>query len=143
MIAPLVDSRGTTRYFIGAQVDVSGLAKDCTDLEGLQRLLKRQSGELQEESPKDEFQKLSEMLNVAELDTVRKTGGRMHREQTNDTEFEAATWHQPRLLIKDFSPDSNIAGNSYMSASPRIGGRLEGVYQNVRRAKFKIETKYS
>ncbi|KAI9694876.1 MAG: hypothetical protein M1822_000492 [Bathelium mastoideum] len=130
MIAPLLDSRGTIRYFIGAQVDVSGLVKECTDLEALQRLLKRQSGELKEDDNKDEFQELSEMLNIAELDTVRKTGGRMHREQTSDTESEAAAWHQPRLLLKDPSPDINMAGKSYISASSRMNGRLEGVYQN-------------
>ena len=131
MIAPLLDSRGTTRYCIGAQVDVSGLVKECTDLEGLQRLLKRQSGEMEEEAKKDEFQELSEMLNVAELDTVRKTGGRMHREQTNDIESESTAWHQPRLLLKDPSPDANTVGKSYLSANSQANGRLEGVYQNV------------
>jgi hypothetical protein len=39
MMAPLRDSRGTIRYFIGAQVDVSGLAKECSDLESLKRLV--------------------------------------------------------------------------------------------------------
>ena len=132
MTAPLLDSRGTIRYCIGAQVDVSGLVKECTDLESLQRLLKRQSGEMEEEAKKDEFQELSEMLNVAELDTVRRTGGRMHREQTNDTESDSAAAHQPRLLLKDPSPDANVAGTSYLSAKSIANGRLEGVYQNVR-----------
>ncbi len=39
MMAPLSDSRGVIRYFIGAQVDVSGLVKECSDLESLQRLV--------------------------------------------------------------------------------------------------------
>jgi hypothetical protein len=38
MMAPLCDSRGKIRYFIGAQVDVSGLVKECYDLESLKRL---------------------------------------------------------------------------------------------------------
>ena len=42
MTAPLCDSRGKIRYFIGAQVDVSGLVKECTELESLQRLLEMQ-----------------------------------------------------------------------------------------------------
>ncbi|KAL9077821.1 MAG: hypothetical protein Q9157_003247 [Trypethelium eluteriae] len=133
MIAPLLDSRGTIRYFIGAQVDVSGLVKECTDLEGLQRLLKKQSGEMEPENKKDEFEELSEMLNVAELDTVRRTGGRMHKEQTNDTESESATWHQPRLLIKDPSPDINTAVRPYPSlrilfTSPTL--RVPGILQS-------------
>ncbi|ROV87525.1 hypothetical protein VSDG_09909 [Cytospora chrysosperma] len=39
MCAPLVDSTGTVRYFLGAQVDVSGLAKGCSGLESLRRLV--------------------------------------------------------------------------------------------------------
>lgn len=39
MCAPLVDSTGTVRYFLGAQIDVSGLAKGCSGLESLRRLV--------------------------------------------------------------------------------------------------------
>lgn len=69
MIAPLCDSRGKLRYFIGAQVDVSGLVKECTDLDSLQQLIERQrprgseSG-TREAAEKDDFQDLSEMLNM-------------------------------------------------------------------------------
>lgn len=38
MCTPLLDSKGAVRYYLGAQVDVSGLAKDCSGLESLQRL---------------------------------------------------------------------------------------------------------
>ena len=69
MIAPLCDSRGKLRYFIGAQVDVSGLVKDCTDLESLQHLIERQQRCNSEKGTsetieKDDFQDLSEMLNM-------------------------------------------------------------------------------
>ena len=82
MIAPLCDSRGTIRYFIGAQVDVSGLVKECSDMESLHRLViksdheaeMRETGEegAVDPLPSDEFQELSEMLNLQELDTVRR-----------------------------------------------------------------------
>lgn len=39
MCTPLIDSRGNVRYFLGAQIDVSGLAKDCSGLESLRRLV--------------------------------------------------------------------------------------------------------
>ena len=65
MIAPLCDSRGQIRYHIGAQVDVSGLVKDCTDLESFQQLVMgpgdRQGLELNDndDTPKkDEFQEV-------------------------------------------------------------------------------------
>lgn len=139
MIAPLCDSRGKIRYHIGAQVDVSGLAKDCTDLESLQRLVVQQqeqqrmsdgnsSGADGPQEKGDEFQELSEMLNVGELETVRKYGGRMHREyQEEDTESSRnAALHKPRLLLEEPTADPT---REYIAGS-RLSGRLKGVYQN-------------
>jgi hypothetical protein len=142
MCAPLRDSRGTIRYFIGAQVDVSGLVKECTELESLQRLLdqaqNQQEGSEEKDEPheekKDEFQELSEMLNMGELATVRKHGGRMHREAQDDLDSDSisVTSHKPRLLLKEHSPD--IAKPSSRPIDLRGNGRLGGVYQHVRRA---------
>lgn len=39
MCTPLFDSKGQVRYQLGAQVDVSGLVKDCSGLESLRRLV--------------------------------------------------------------------------------------------------------
>ena len=139
MIAPLCDSRGKIRYFIGAQVDVSGLAKDCTDMETLQRLVD------QEQAPrvngsnghdqhlahefKDDFQELSEMLNMAELETVRKHGGRMHREYQDDDADSRQGPHMPRLLLQD---PVTATETQVLDQGGRQSGRLSGIYQNVR-----------
>ena len=140
MIAPLCDSRGKIRYHIGAQVDVSGLAKDCTDLESLQKLVVQQqdkqrdvdedvgASEGQKEKG-DEFQELSEMMNSAELETVRKHGGRMHREyqEEDDENARNTAIHKPRLLLEEPTSDparEHIPGRN-------LSGRLKGVYQNV------------
>jgi len=76
--------------------------------------------------PKDEFQELSEMLNLQELDTVRRWGGRMHKEsyeEIQDTNFKNGNWNKPRLLINSLSPD--------LSKEPSQGsGRLSGIYEN-------------
>ena len=136
MIAPLCDSRGKIRYHIGAQVDVSGLVKDCTDLESLQRLVLRHNQRNYNdhsvsgiEAKGDEFQDLSEMLNIGELDTVRKWGGRMHREYQDDEDDSShiGTQHMPRLLLKEPNVDVNEAHH----AGGRGSGRLSGIYQNV------------
>ncbi|KAG4436341.1 hypothetical protein IFR05_008162 [Cadophora sp. M221] len=142
MCAPLCDSRGTIRYFIGAQVDVSGLVKECSDLESLRRVvIKAEDDEncdpnddlqyvAENSSPKDEFQELSEMLNLQELDTVRRWGGRMHKEtqeETQDTNFKAGNWSKPRLLINSTSPDGPA---SYSKPSGRGSGRLSGIYEH-------------
>lgn len=59
-------------------MDVSGLVKDCSDMESLQRLVIA-SDEAHVDTntdygkpSKDEFQELSKMLNLQELDTVRR-----------------------------------------------------------------------
>ncbi|KIX01553.1 uncharacterized protein Z518_09279 [Rhinocladiella mackenziei CBS 650.93] len=128
MIAPLCDSRGIVRYHIGAQVDVSGLVKDCSEMESLRRLLDlRARGEdpplPEKPSPEknDELQELSEMLNQGELNTIRRHGGKMHQEVVEE-DVESVGSHPPRLLLKD--PDT---------LTPPIGsinGRLSGVYQH-------------
>lgn len=138
MTAPLCDSRGKVRYHIGAQVDVSGLVKDCTDLDSLRTLV--MNGEQNEPAvtnrtatdrheKEDEFQALSEMLNLAELDTVRKWGGRMHRQYQDDDVDGSGNpaGHMPRLLLKE----PNIEVNPMYSMSARGSGRLSGIYQNV------------
>ena len=138
MIAPLCDSRGKIRYHIGAQVDVSGLVKDCTDLESLQKLVVQEQEQRQAgngvivESPPakgDEFQELSEMLNKGELETVRRFGGRMHREYEDDeTESQRnVTLHKPRLLLEEPTADPTQGSVPGRSQS----GKLKGIYQNV------------
>ncbi|KAH7126861.1 hypothetical protein B0J11DRAFT_526637 [Dendryphion nanum] len=126
MMAPLLDSRGTLRYFIGAQVDVSGLAKDASDLDAFQRLLNRREGTEAPEDPKDELQELSEMFNNVELDTVRRFGGNMHREHLEEQD-DASMFHRPRLLIKD--PGSGDEEKPVPSTL-RAEGRLSGVYKH-------------
>ena len=133
MTAPLCDSRGKIRYFIGAQVDVSGLVKECTELESLQRLLELQ--ERGEEAPEnhkpspeknDELRELAEMLNQGEQSTIYKYGGRMHRETTQeDTDSMSINLHQPRILIRE----SEMVPS--MATGDRASGRLSGVYQHV------------
>lgn len=162
MIAPLCDSRGVVRYYIGAQVDVSGLVKDCAEMESLERLLDRQSRDEkvpdhQNPNPEknDELRELSEMLNVNELSTIRKYGGRMHRDvdfddnDSDNQEGSVAAGH-PRLLIKDpntLTPpwdmgeptmDEIVNGNppgpgsttSTNSLSTKLTGRLGGIYNH-------------
>lgn len=143
MTAPLCDSRGIIRYFIGAQVDVSGLVKDCTEMESLERLLAEQEQEHERErngsdedsdnrqvrERKDEFEELSEMLNMGELATVRRSGGRMHREMQDEVAETApsAAAHRPRLLLKEPSGEASGMTGQLASAS----GKLRGVYQHV------------
>ncbi|KAK5070717.1 hypothetical protein LTS08_000363 [Lithohypha guttulata] len=112
MTAPLCDSRGSIRYYIGAQVDVSGLVKDCAEMESLARLMDMQANgepilDHQKPNPEknDELRELSEMLNQNELTTIHRFGGRMHKENdyqdADDAMGGSTVSTQGRLLIKD------------------------------------------
>lgn len=157
MVAPLTDSRGTVRYYIGAQVDVSGLVKECYGMESLAELLRLQGkGEpvpdhqLPDPKKSDELRELSEMLNHNELTTIRRHGGKMHREVSSDSDDEESSIvsNQPRLVLKDpntLTPPLDSVGGAgtdadYMSGAGsvasvaslthRLSGKLSGVYHN-------------
>lgn len=139
-MAPLSDSRGVIPYFIGAQVDVSGLVKECSDLESLQRLVIKIENEENFEDPavkeqnddiprKDEFRELSEMLNLQELDTVRKWGSRMHRDSSEESQhsnFKGGNWTKPRRYISSSSPDETKPYGPLSIASDK----LTSIYEN-------------
>ncbi|RKF83415.1 putative white collar protein [Golovinomyces cichoracearum] len=132
MCAPLCDSKGKIRYFIGAQVDVSGLVKECSELESFKRLVtkleeKDAEADAESEHTKDEFQELSEMLNLQELDTVRRWGGRMHKDCHESSTENTRNWSKPHILINPNSPDCT---QDFNAPYPRWGGKLSGIYKN-------------
>ncbi|KAK3327673.1 hypothetical protein B0T19DRAFT_170270 [Cercophora scortea] len=121
MCAPLLDSRGVTRYMIGAQVDVSGLAKDCAGLESLRRLINKQSTAADaahhddhhaEVGEDDAFREMISMFNGQEIEAVRRHGGSMYQPpegiQSNNNEEGISNWQKPRLIIHNESPDAEI-----------------------------------
>jgi hypothetical protein len=135
MIAPLYDSRGAVRYFIGAQVDVSGLAKQTTGLDALQELVAEReaaaAGDANDEDSeeKDEFQNLSDMFNMTELETVRRRGGNMHRvPQDEPQDASSSNWHKPRILLQDETSSIQKHGVS-ISPSTVDSGKLPGIYE--------------
>lgn len=140
MVAPLLDSRGKCRYFIGAQVDVSGLCKDCTDLQGLQRLLEREDRkahpenyehEEEQEPHKDEFQALAEIMSGPELEVIRRHGGKMHSQHVEDpADIQRHDRDRPRLLLKDQTPAPADPYRNLLIPD-KANGKLEGIYQNV------------
>ncbi|PTU19980.1 hypothetical protein P175DRAFT_0509942 [Aspergillus ochraceoroseus IBT 24754] len=85
--APLCDSNGRVRYFIGAQIDVSGLAmeeKVAPNHEEEEYQNQNQDQEQQEEEEtkavnarKSEFHSLCELFSPHELNTVQNHGGHL------------------------------------------------------------------
>ncbi|OQE36716.1 hypothetical protein PENCOP_c011G05328 [Penicillium coprophilum] len=130
-MAPLCDSRGNIRYFIGAQVDVSGLAMEGAQMESLldmqsQRETLETGGQTTKES-KSEFQELSELLSPRELQNVREHGGSLFQPVINDDPNH-------RLFLQDSDTESEIHIPSQGPQNPTPGPApsisLTGVYKN-------------
>lgn len=68
------------------------------------------------------------MLNMGELETVRRFGGKMHREsyEEEDDGSRNGAPHRPRLLLKEPTGDMGLS-----SSLSRASGKLSGIFQHV------------
>lgn len=116
MFTPLLDSMGTVRYFLGAQVDVSGLVKDCSGLESLRRLVDQDEREWQHEYDREDRDVTDRRNNSAETNgtaigrqtapaptdptcaSVPEDGVRLLAEMFNRTELETVRRFGGRML---------------------------------------------
>ncbi|KAI1173708.1 hypothetical protein F4777DRAFT_600227 [Nemania sp. FL0916] len=119
MITPLYDNRGNIRYHLGAQVDVSGLLRECAGLASLGELVaqkqlrsevsptttttttsKRKSAR-KSRSSRDALGDLAELFTLGELKTVQASGEMIHEthvEKPNSVGSSASTNHSNKLL---------------------------------------------
>jgi hypothetical protein len=137
-IAPLVDIRGNIRYFIGAQIDVTGLCRDCTKLDSLKRLIERQEALKEKErdpTPEpvmisegiDEFQELAEMFSDEELEIVRHRSERVQIPVQVETRSTLRS-NSHRIHVSDSVNDGYDASASYKQS---INLKYPSLFQNV------------
>lgn len=134
--APLCDSQGRVKYFIGAQIDVSGLALDGAQMESLIELQSRYRdpdeesiAEMPEPKPKDEFRELCELFSPRELVSVQENGGDLF--QPLNTRASSRI-NQRAWLQRGNSLDSEAEAIRLRDLkSPLLRGSLTGVYENV------------
>lgn len=135
MCVPLRDQVGSVKYFLGAQLDITGIVKDCTALESLHKvfdaqrprkgqLLNGQSSKKPTEE-KDQFKELCELFNEQELKELKEMEERKQRRRYNPN---AAEEHGKRLPLSrgvssNFTKDTLLRGQSV--------GRTVGFYENV------------
>ncbi|EPS29373.1 hypothetical protein PDE_04322 [Penicillium oxalicum 114-2] len=131
--APLYDSKGTVKYVIGAQIDVSGLALDGVQMESLLELQSRYRdpdeesiAEMSTAPHKDEFRQLCELFSPKELNAVQEYGGDLfHPLHTRPSSRNQRQWH-PR----GGSMDSEAEAIRLRDVkSPLLRG-LTGAYEN-------------
>ncbi|KAF2636997.1 hypothetical protein P280DRAFT_458678 [Massarina eburnea CBS 473.64] len=145
MTAPLHDSRGHVRYYIGAQIDISHLLEGGRGLESFERLLVQDEEGI--EKPKHHeppfgnkpsttlLHELSGLLNDEEIEAVKQRDREGHalgygRPESIPSAISTPTktktlTHNRRFVGMD-DTDDNIWPPSLFGAN----GRLPGVYQN-------------
>lgn len=93
MCVPLRDQSGKVRYYLGAQLDITGLVNDCTGLATLKKIVERQhehqSHVTNRDAPKetlqrDEFEQLSEAFNPEELEKLIRLKRRQQLQSEED-----------------------------------------------------------
>ncbi|RAK72013.1 uncharacterized protein BO72DRAFT_472775 [Aspergillus fijiensis CBS 313.89] len=151
--APLCDSRGTVRYFIGAQIDVSGLAMDGAQMESLRALQAKQrraeakaaedardedsmeiiqpeEGIEEEGGVQDEFRQLTELFSPRELTVTHEVGGTLfHPSAVSSTAgmLDRGSW---QAMSRTWSMVEDEAIREREVKESMWRGSLTGVYEN-------------
>jgi hypothetical protein len=133
-IVPLYDNRGNICYHLGAQVDVSGLARECGGLKSLRDLVVQRmhqsktsvdDGNEDTKDPrvgKDALGDLAEMFTLNEREVVQASGGTDY-DEINGVGSSSSMHNRQRLLIKDKAlPVEALTNNSNTSLSFPLSG---------------------
>ena len=149
LTAPLYDNRGSVRYFIGAQIDVSGLIEDGRGLDSFaQHLADRRSNRNRDSDQSDDtitqkpLKTLSEFGQMLSLDesSVFQHHSRASSMQDNASSIsyrgnhnrqEQGSRRMRRVLGNDDDDDEGKDKNAWALSSVGPSGKLPGVYQNV------------
>ncbi|KAF2858525.1 hypothetical protein K470DRAFT_251119 [Piedraia hortae CBS 480.64] len=105
-IAPLVDSRGALKYFLGVATDVSHLLATTTGLGPLHS---------PNDKKRDELRGLSEMLTATEQETVRRFAGRMHTTTTTNTTTTITTYPSDYEIESELSTPISSCSSENLS----------------------------
>lgn len=151
MVAPLYDNRGTVRYFVGAQVDISGLIEDGRGLDSFARYLdekslrrQRDNDQAQESGSKKSMRVLNEFGQMLSLDEfgVFQSRSRSSSIQDNASGTNHSSRGPPKRRETGIRQARRVLGNeerneeedrnSWAFSSIGPSGKLPGVYQNVR-----------
>ena len=146
LTAPLYDNRGSVRYFIGAQIDVSGLVDEGHGLDSFAQLLaESRSSKNRDSDQSEEFfsqkhlrtlNEFSQMLSMDESSLFQKSHSRtssMHENSSSisyrGTPNRLDRMRPPRRVLGNEDEDDKKDDWALSSVGP--SGKLPGVYQNV------------
>lgn len=143
MCVPLRDQYGKVRYFLGAQLDITGLVVECTELDSLQKLVEHQTAKVGNDGnaatvtgahQQDAFEQLSETFNPRELETLLASQRRHHptsderEDGEQDVMVDFVRRHVQNVSLKNSSANlCNIFQLNGQGSAPPLG-----FYQNVK-----------
>ena len=134
MLAPLRDINGNIRYVLGAQIDVSNLVPDTTDLAGTASQRTTQvdavnvTGSSENANKKDDLRYLGEMLDLPDRGKIQKwRASTIQDHSEDDARLITGEWRRLAGLSRDQSFDS-LRDNDL---GGWVNSRLGGFYQNV------------
>lgn len=145
LTAPLYDNRGSVRYFIGAQIDVSGLIDEGHGLDSFERLLAEDRPRRNRDSDQSEegfshkhlrsLNELSQLLSLDEASLFQKQPSRASSVDNSSSVYRSPPnrperMRQPRRVLGNDDEGEKRAEWALSSIGP--SGKLPGVYQNVR-----------
>ncbi|KAJ5155145.1 PAS-associated C-terminal [Penicillium capsulatum] len=130
--APLCDSHGKIRYFIGAQIDVSGLAMEGAQMESLQSLIAQEESPENPDQPpapaKTEFQEMNELFSPRELQNVHQHGGSLFHPIGDQLHATSSRLFLPGPEEGEVRVASPPAGST--RSNPHTDRSLTGVYKH-------------
>ncbi|KAL8822853.1 MAG: hypothetical protein Q9191_006423 [Dirinaria sp. TL-2023a] len=136
MCVPLRDQYGRVRYFLGAQLDITELVRNCTELESLRKLVEQRRKQLEKseggnvplEMPQtDAFEQLGETFNSRELEVLLNLRLRLNPDpaKKKGSEFNIGSERFPMPPKKSSSNLNNIFQLNGQGSAPPLG-----FYQN-------------
>ncbi|KAL8929928.1 MAG: hypothetical protein Q9208_001072 [Pyrenodesmia sp. 3 TL-2023] len=145
MTAPLYDNKGTIRYFIGAQVDITGLVEEGRGLDSLEKLLNenrrnRNSVGFVNQKNVKALSELGQLLS-SEESSVFSGQGHSREGSVNDSEYggvrsvrgiqrDPNIRQRRRVLGNEDEDEQEKEKNAWAFNSMGPSGKLPGVYQN-------------
>ncbi|MCJ1292213.1 hypothetical protein MMC34_003763 [Xylographa carneopallida] len=152
MIAPLYDNRGQVRYFIGAQVDVTGLVEDGKGIDSFERLLAEDRAKREAEAdldrksnrsdeakkPIEALGELGELLSWEEtMEIQARSRSASLRDSSSFTSSSANLMREGvnirngnrRVLGNENDPEA-VEKAAWGLSGSGLSGKLPGVYQN-------------
>lgn len=139
MCVPLRDQYGKVRYFLGAQLDITSLVMNCTELDSLQKLVEQQGTKLgsdgsapnvAEAHQQDAFEQLSETFNPRELETLLASQQRHYPTSDEANDANAEFIHRRVQNVSLGNSSTNL--NSIFQLNGQGSAPPLGFYQNVK-----------